>query len=389
MARNLGNVEDVKKTKASMEQQGSNMYLSIPDTKTPWYLLGLDYIDFFCHWYDGPQGGTRAVVCAGGSEGSGFDTENCPICAYVLELYQEAKRLREEEQDEARAKVLKDKANRLRGKPQIVLKAIRGQYLLVKDEKTGKKVREAYFQLDPEDEDSSVAVGLLSLSEAQWSGLTGMINGEATPFITSGDDLGNRVLFTKKERRSGKKTKYTAVVWGAESEETEMPEVEIPEELANLNLDSLGEIDHEEVSKVAAYLSGQSLEVPEEDEEVEMEDDSSEEDEPDDSYLDDMEDDEEEASEEEDLDEDDFEDDIPYDEEEEEEIVEEEVKKKTPPKKTTTKRATTSKSTAKKPTSTAGQKKSTGSTSRRKATGTAAKKTTGTTARKKSGKTRM
>ena len=382
MAKNLGNAEDVKKTTDSMEQSGSNLYLPIPDAKTPWYLLGLEYIDFFSHWYDGPTG-VRSVVCAGGSDGGGFDTENCGICAYALELYQEAKRLRDEG-NTALADKLKDKANRIRGKGSVVLKVIRGQYILVRDEKTGKKRREADFQLNSEDEDSSVEVGLLSLSEAQWKGLKGLVNGENTPFITSGDDLGKRVLYTKKERRKGNKSKYTAVVWGAEEEETEMPDIEIPEELANLDLDSLAVIYFDEVSKVTAYLTGQNSEEPEEDEEVELEEDSPEEEEPDDSYLDDMEDDDE--SEEEDSD--DFEDDIPYDEDDDEEEEEEEPEeKKEPPKKTVAKRSTARSSTKKSTPAT--PKKTSRSTAKKSPTSTGSKKTTGTTSRKKSGKTRL
>lgn len=352
MAKSLANTDDRQQTSASMESGGQSLFLSIPDTITPWYLLGLEYTSFFTHWYDGPQG-KRTVVCAGGPEGGGFATDECAICNHVLELYQEGKRLREDG-DDATGNKLKSKANDLRGKPQVILKAIRGQQVLIKG-KDGIKRREPDF--DMEDEDSNADIGLLCLSQAQWDGLIGLINGEHTPFIKSGEDLGNRVLYTKKEKRKGKSTKYTAVVWSADAEESELPEVELPPELAELDLDELGKIDEEEVEKVAAFLTGESEEDPDDDEEVALEDDSEEE--PDNDYLDDIENDEDGYAEEGDDDSSSFEDDLPFDESELEESAEEEpeppkkpVPKKTAPKKPVSKKATSKKTVVKKTTGT-------------------------------------
>lgn len=304
--KNLGKSEDIQDTSAALEGGGQSLFLSIPDSKTPWRLLELNYSNFFSHWYEGQQG-RRSVVCAGGVDGKGFDTENCPICEHTLELYQEGKRLRDVEGKTDAGNRLKDRANNIRGKFTAVLKVIRGQYVLIKDAK-GRKVTEADFELDPDNVDSTVEVGYLSLSEAQWLGLTGLINGEHSSFITDGADLGKHVLFTKKERRKGKTTKYTAVVWGAEEEEVEFPNIDIPNEIAEKNLDDFSTIDFDEVSKVAAFLTGQDSEDVEDDELVELEGDSEDLDE---SYLDDIEDDD-------DIDEKlddpaDFEDDIPDD----------------------------------------------------------------------------
>ena len=156
----------------------------------------------------------------------------------------------------------------------------------------------------------------MSLSESQFEGLTEMIKGETTSFIQEGDDLGKRILWTSKEKRKNKKgTKYSAVVWDADEEETDMPDVEVDQELLDIDLAENFVIDMEEVEKVYELISGQSLEKPEEDEEVELEDDS-EDGEFEDSDLDDLDEDE---------DPDDvedgemkFEDDLPYEEEEEE-----------------------------------------------------------------------
>ncbi len=208
--KSLSREEDVQTTKKAMEQPPS-WFIGIPDKKTPWYFINLDYADGYVHWYD-IGGGARRVVCAGGLEGKGFATEECPICAYVLELYQDAKRLKQEGED-AKAKQLKDRANNLRAGPEVQFKAIRGQRTLLKT-RTGKKW---IADWDMEDEDTTVAVGVVSLSTSQFDGLTAMINGEKTKFIESGDDLGNRVMWTAKERRKGRTGgKYSAVVWEAD-----------------------------------------------------------------------------------------------------------------------------------------------------------------------------
>ena len=305
MPRNLGNAEDIQKTNDSMESYSGRSFLSIPDSKTPWYLISLDYVQYYSHWYDAGEG-RRSIICAGGPGSRGWSPDNCPICAYVQQLYQEGKRLRDEGKIAAADRV-KDQANSLRGRFQVVFKVIRGQYALVKDPKTGKKRREADFDMDSED--SSVEVGLLSMSQSQWDSFYGLTSDTDYPFITHPTHLGKHVLFTKKERRKGRNSKYTQVVWGAEEEESDLPDVEIPSELLDLDLDELGKINIEEVEKVAEFLSGQQSEQPAEDEDVELEDDDLEEDsedEPDDGYLDDVEGDDSDEDEE-----DDFEDDIP------------------------------------------------------------------------------
>lgn len=306
--KSLGNQEDVQSTKKAMEQNPS-WFLNIPDQKTPWYFISLDYADGFVHWYD-VGGGARRTLCAGGLEGRGFDPDNCPICAYVLEQYQEAKRL-EQEGDEAKAKQVRDRANRMRGKFEIHFKVIRGQRALVKT-KTGK---EWVADFDMSDSDSSAGVGIISLSQAQFDGLIGMIKGPGTEFIENGEDLGNRILWTSKESRKGKKGgKYSAVVWSADEATSEMPEVEIPEELLEKDLGEDFVLDPEELEKVYTLISGQELEEPESDEAVALETDSD--DDIDDADLDDIDDDDADNDDDYDSDDDDFEDDLLDDDEE-------------------------------------------------------------------------
>jgi len=278
-------------------EKAPSWFLNIPDAKTPWYLLSLDYADGYVHWYD-VGGNGRRIVCAGGLEGKGFATNECPICAYVLDLYQEAKRL-EEEGDSAKAKALKDRANRLHAKPEVQFKAIRGQRTLLKT-KTGK---EWVADFDMGEEDSTAGVGIISMSESQFSGLTGMINGDGTDFIKNGDDLGKRVLWTAKEKRKGKTSSYSAVVWSADATESDMPEVDIPKELLEMDLAESFVIETEEIEKVFSLISGQEVETPAADDAVAMETNSEKE--PDDADLDDLAEDEDPAAD------DDFEDDLP------------------------------------------------------------------------------
>jgi len=309
--KSLSREEDVQATKKAMEKAPS-WFIGIPDKRTPWYFINLDYDDGFVHWYE--SGGLiRRVVCAGGLEGKGFATDVCPICAYVLELYQEKKRLKEEGED-AKSKQMNDRANRLHAKPEVQFKAIRGQRTLLKT-KTGK---EWIADWDTEDEDSTAGCGIITLSEAQFSGLTAMINGEDTPFITVGDDLRKRVLWTKKESRKGRTGgKYSAVVWTADEEETEIPDMEIDQEFLDINLADNFIIDEEEVEKVYTLVSGQEIEEPSEDEEVELEEDSDEE--PENADLDDLDEDEDPEAEAEGEEEGEFEDDLPDEEDEKEE----------------------------------------------------------------------
>ena len=268
--KSLSKEEDIQSTRKAMEQEPS-WYLSIPDKKTPWYFINLDYADGFVHWYD--SGGlARRVVCAGGLDGKGFATDDCSLCAYVLELYQEAKRLKEDGQT-ARATQMKDRANRLHGKAEVQFKVIRGQRTLMKT-KDGK---EWIADWDMEEEDSTAGTGIISMSEAQFDGFTGMIKGEHSTFIESGDDLGTRVMWTAKERRKRKGGgKYNAVVWSADEEESEIPDVVIEEELLEMDLGKNFVVDFDEVDKVYELVSGQQIEEPDEEEQVELEDDSGE-----------------------------------------------------------------------------------------------------------------
>jgi hypothetical protein len=362
--KTLGREEDIEESRKAAEDAPS-FFVKIPDVKTPWILLDLAYSDSFVHWVD-IGGRSQRVVCGGGVDGKGFDTDNCPLCALTLEMYQEAKELREGG-EEAKADRIKNSANRLHGKFEAQFLAVRGQRIVVKTTK-GKRY-EADFDLDSEDEDSTVEVGVLSLTENMYKGLTGLIKGEGTEFVKSGTDLGNRILWTVKEHKR-KQRKFKEVSWNADRKECEIPDVEIPEEI---DIETAFDIDMDEIDRVYSLLTGEASEEVGEDEEVDMEEDSEEE--PDDSDLDEDEEDEEDEEilddvEEDEEVEDDFEDDLPYEEEEEEEPE---------PKKTRTTSRTRSKAKKAAPKTTRSKSKAKPSTSSRARSKSA--REAGTTAR--------
>jgi len=364
--KSLKRKEDVQSTQAAAEG-GQSYFLSIPETRTPWFFMNLDYADGFVHWVD-IGGQARRVVCAGGLEGKGFAPDACPICSHVVGLYQEAKELREEGHT-AKADKLKNKANRMRAKLEVQFKVIRGGFEIERDPKTRKKTKVVSF--DTEDVDLDVAPGIIALSNSQFDGLTGLIKGEETPFIEVGDDLGTHYLVTTKERKKGRSgNKYSQVVWEAEEDEvSESPDVEIPKELAEINLEDNFQVDDEAISKVYGLLTGEESEDADDDEVVELEEDSV--DEPDESYLDDVEGDDDEVEE------DDDDDDEDEEEDEDDEVLEfeDDMPDEEPPKK---KKASASKGASAKSTA----KRSTAKTSGKSASKTIAKKS-------KSGKTRL
>lgn len=306
MKRSLGSQEDVVAGREAAEGGGGRNFLSIPDTKTPWYILSMDFSDGYNHWLEMPNGRKQRVVCMAEPELKGWDPDNCPICEYMLGRYNEARDVRAQGEGK-QADEIKGDTNEMRAKFEAHFIAVRGQRVLIKTAQ-GKKAWGSDF--DMEDDESKVEVGVLSLSQAQFLGLTDMIEDENIAFIKSGDDLCNRVVWTEKIKQG--RRRFKEVRWSASKIKSDPPEVEVPEEL------SVGddfEPDEELMSKVYSFIVGEDAEDIADDEEVEVEGDS--EDEPDDAYLDDVEEDEdEEKPSDEPAEEEDFEDDIPWEEEE-------------------------------------------------------------------------
>ena len=231
------------------------------------------------------------TVCSGGYDSHGFAPDDCKICAHVAGLYDYAKEL-EADGEEAKAKEVRAQANDLHASIEFKFKAIRGNRILERRKINGELKKVWVADWDPETEDSNVEAGFMSLSKAQYEGLTDMAKDkEKYPLIKTGADLGKRVLWTAKEGRQGKTRKYKAVVWTADKKESPMPELEIPEDVMDANMDEDFEVNFEEIDKVVAKLEGDDSEEVEADEAVEMAD-SDEEAIPGDADLDDIEGDE-------------------------------------------------------------------------------------------------
>ena len=306
MAKSLRRDEDRQKSKAALEGGQSKNFLKIPEKKTPWYFLSLDYQDGHIHWAD-TGNGTTVVACAGDLEDNGFAPEKCPLCKLALEYYNEGKRLRKKgkikEADE-----LKNMGNQVRAKYQANFVAIRGERIPQKT-RDGKKKYVADFDLNSKDEESSVAVGIMSLSGAQFNKLDALTDDDGVPQVKSGDDLGNRVIWTRKEKGSGR---YKEVYISADEHESDPPDVEWSWEDYDITSDF--EVDEDKLHKAYEFMSGQAIEDEEGDEVEEEEDDEVEEEDVDDDFLDDVEEEEEEEGDDDDVTPENFEDDDPYDE---------------------------------------------------------------------------
>lgn len=307
--KSLKRKEDVKASKEAAESESGRHFLKIPGNKTPWRLLSLDYEDGYTHWVP-VQGRKINVACVGGVEGKGFDPDNCPICKHTLELYDEAKALKAEGRTKE-AKIATEDANDMRAKYQALFIAVKGQKVLIKERTKDGKIRKAWAaDFDTESEDSEVEVGVLGLTKSQFSNLIGLIGSEETPFVKTGSDLGNRVLWSTKKSQKGRKgnSDYTEVLWSADAKPSSLPEIEIPD---NVSVEGYFDVDEKTLSKVTEYLTGEATEdIPIDDAVEAEEEDAVEETE----VVEDAENSEDET-------EDDFDDDIPWEETDEEEEV--------------------------------------------------------------------
>jgi hypothetical protein len=338
--QSLSKKEDIDSTLSLFEQRTQNV--TIPKEKTPWYILSPEFKTGFRHWIQLSNGNKIPVPCKGGNDGKGFAPDVCPFCKKSLEYYQKAKMLLQRGREKQSEK-LKEAGNSIRSTFSALFHAVRGVKVLeMQTTKTGKKkVLVPYFEDIDEDDENSVEVGILSLSQAQFENFTGMIGSEEYPFIKSGDDLTNRVIWTQKKKTS-KKKRFPEVVFSAAKHTSEKPDVVIPEEQQNLEdqfnitdeefeniwKDFAGDIGEElekrdkkrskkkpPVEEVDEDDDDDDEEADEEEVEVEDDDDYEEEDEDDDDYEEADEDDTDDLPDDAylDDDEDDFEDDDPDD----------------------------------------------------------------------------
>lgn len=290
--RSLANEQDVRESQRAGEGGGSSFRLSIPDRRTAWFLLSLNYFDGFVHYAELPDKTSRRVVCLGPQDlTGGFAPDDCPLCAKTLLLYKRGKALRSQGAN-TRGNAMKHQGNDMRAKYEARFVAVRGTVVATRE--NGKKKWVADFDFDAEDDDERAAVGILSLSPKQFHDLTEMVKDEQIPYLKTGKDLGNRILYTKKERSASSKgggQDYKTVKWSADPQQSEAPE--LPEDI---DLDSIKAAledsftkDEEAMEKIQVLLGIGDDEVEEEEEEPDVADA----DEPDDSFFEDDEEEEE------------------------------------------------------------------------------------------------
>lgn len=276
--KSLLSEEDIKQSAEMGEGGGAggSNFLKIPERRAPFYILNRDYRDGFVHWVTIGKGQRHKVVCGGGPEGRGMDTENCKICAHVMGLYKEAKALRENPKatrdDKTKAGVLKEQANDMKAKYEAHVVMALGTSLQRKVRKGGKETYEyeADWSLEEdEDGDTRVQVGVLSLTNSQMRELSlGLVENAKYPFMKSKKDLLNRVIWSHRGKNESGNAK---VFWIPEAETSDVPVDE--EAWKEIDISKDFEIDQVNIDKTFALITGEGAEEPEEDGgDVELED---------------------------------------------------------------------------------------------------------------------
>lgn len=202
----LKNQKDVKESEDAVTG-GSSGFIKLGEGDTFVALVDSRYENEYAHFV--PVGGRKTKVgCGGGLKGKGFDPDGCALCSQSLKHYQLAKELAADG-EAGESAVEKKKGGDIRASFQAYFKAIKGELIRIKDEKTGKVRTVAEYAEKPE-------VGILAFTQAQFRMLTALVGDERYPFIESPSDLVGRTLkFTKKVKtdKSGKQMgQYAEVV---------------------------------------------------------------------------------------------------------------------------------------------------------------------------------
>jgi hypothetical protein len=288
------------------EESGSSKNLKIKEGQvTPIYILSKDYQKGYIHWVRA-GGKVIKVACAGGEEGKGFAVDQCPVCSVILEMYKKAK----ENDDEK----LKKKANSARAGFNAKLIAAQGE--LVIEKKNGKKIKTADFSED-------VKVGILTLTEKNFTDFTALRGSEEFPFIKKMKDLRSRAILLDKRKREG--SIFATTVFKPVAEITDPPEVEYDEE--DFDLEEEFTVNKDDLKKAAKLLQ-RELDKDEDDEDEDDDDAEVEDDEEEDT--DDEEDESDDESEEDDDEREDEEEEDSEDEDDDEEEGSKRKKKSSP-----------------------------------------------------------
>ena len=249
MGRDFTREEDIQESQA-MSREKTGRTIRIEDgAKVPVYLLDSHYRDGFAHWIQLPNGDYHRVACGGGEKGEGNAPDDCPICAFCVEQFTEAKRLQKSGRKQE-SKALWDATRKISGSYEIYFIAVQGDINVAKIE-GGKKRLAVEFDKGQQT--------LLRLTRKQRDDLKSIVN--SNEHLTSLKDLFNRWIIIDKRVRG--KDEYASLEFIPAPKPTKKPDVEIDEDA--LEVDDLFKIDQEELKKVLNLL------VNGEDEDVELE----------------------------------------------------------------------------------------------------------------------
>lgn len=240
MARSLENEDDVQAAHDSFEDQNTSKVMKIPEGRTPVYFLSPSYEDGYVHWVTLPEGGRKRLVCAGGLEGKGWATEECPICGIVAKLYRQAKEIENEHGKTDEVEQLRKRASGMRAKYEAHFLVAKGE--MIKEKRDGKKV------LVPDFDEAEV--GILSMTRQQYESFTALRSSDAYPFMKGSADLVNRVIVLDKAKRGDSAFATTEFI--PAKSKSDAPDVEYDEEEFDLEEDFA--FDGEELESVAELL---------------------------------------------------------------------------------------------------------------------------------------
>lgn len=212
--KNFLNDGDVKASNAALSSAGMN--LTIEKGRTPVYFLSAAYADGYVHWVGSGGKSNFRVVCGGGLEGKGYAPESCKVCKWMSEVYDKATQLQSAGKPK-QAQVIRNTANAVHAKYELLFVAAKGEMLVSKDKRTGKKVGVPDFD--------EAEVGTLSMTKKQWQDFQGLVEGGRYDEIESKKDLFNRIIIIDKRNRAtdGKKDRYPTVEFIPSKKQSDAP----------------------------------------------------------------------------------------------------------------------------------------------------------------------
>lgn len=266
--KSLLSQEDNEQTAVDSDSgSSSSRIVKLDSGRNALWILSPNYEYGYVHWVQFEDGKRKPIVCAGGPDGKGWQPDECMLCDFIKSKYAEAR----DTDNKREAEGIKNYANRMSAKFEIVFIAAKGEMLREKTKINGKTkiVNVPAFDTD------ELEIGLLRLSNAQYRNMMKLVSDDAFPYIRSEKDLLNRAIIFDKRKR-GKDNFETVECRPGSKKPMKMPG-DIEWDADDFNLESMFEIDTEAIEESVAELSGGSEDIDDEefydDEDVDVDDD--------------------------------------------------------------------------------------------------------------------